>query len=91
VPVCGQREGDFPCAPDPARSIIDQEHDMSINKDQVAGRVKEVSGATKEAVGKAVGNDELEIKGKVEKIGGKIQSTVGDVRKDVEDAIKKKD
>jgi uncharacterized protein YjbJ (UPF0337 family) len=62
---------------------------MSINKDQVAGRAKEISGSVKEAVGKAVGNDKLEIKGKVEKATGTVQATVGDIKKNVNDAIKK--
>ena len=61
---------------------------MSINKDQVAGRAKEVTGNVKEAVGKAVGNDRMEIKGKLEKGEGHVQATVGDIKKDVHDAVK---
>jgi uncharacterized protein YjbJ (UPF0337 family) len=62
---------------------------MSINKDQVEGRAREVSGTVKEAVGKAVGNPKLEIKGKVEKATGAVQAGVGDVVKNVGDAVKK--
>jgi len=61
---------------------------MTINKDQVAGRAKEIVGNAKEAVGKAVGNDTLELKGKVEKYDGLIQATVGDIKKDLKDAVK---
>lgn len=61
---------------------------MSINKDQVAGRIKEVSGAVKEAVGKAVGNDKVEIQGTIQKNTGLVQATLGDIKKDVTDSIK---
>ena len=63
---------------------------MSINKDQVAGRAKEVIGATKEVAGKVVGDKTLEIKGSVEKATGLVQATVGDMKKDVADAVKSK-
>jgi uncharacterized protein YjbJ (UPF0337 family) len=61
---------------------------MSINKDQVAGRAKEVSGAGKEAVGKIVGNPKLEIKGKLEKATGAVQAGVGDVVQEARDDSK---
>ena len=41
---------------------------MSMNKDQVKGRVKEVEGKIKEVAGKLVGNETLEAKGKIQKI-----------------------
>lgn len=56
---------------------------MGINKDQVKGRVKEAEGTIKEAAGKAVGNEKLEAKGKVQKILGKAQSAFGDVKQDL--------
>jgi uncharacterized protein YjbJ (UPF0337 family) len=61
---------------------------MSINKDQVKGRVEEVKGTIKEAAGKLVGNEKLETKGTVEKNLGKVQAAFGDVKKDVKDATK---
>jgi uncharacterized protein YjbJ (UPF0337 family) len=70
--------------------FIQQELHMSINKDQVAGRAKEVIGATKEVAGKVVGDKTLEIKGSVEKATGLVQATVGDMKKDVADAVKSK-
>jgi len=60
---------------------------MGINKDQVKGRAVEVKGAIKEAAGKIVGNTKLETEGKVDKAMGKAQATLGDIRKDVKDAI----
>jgi uncharacterized protein YjbJ (UPF0337 family) len=64
-----------------------QEKLMGINKDQVKGRVTEAKGKIKEAAGKLVGNPTLEAKGKIQKIAGKAQAKIGDVRKDVKDAM----
>ncbi|MGB4063999.1 MAG: CsbD family protein [Azonexus sp.] len=65
-----------------------QEHTM--NKDQAKGRLEEAKGKVKEVTGKLVGNDELEVKGKIQKSGGKAQATHGDLKEDVKDAIKGK-
>ena len=56
---------------------------MSINKDQVKGRVKEAKGKIKEVTGDLVGNEKLENKGKIEKNLGKAQAKVGDVKQDL--------
>ena len=60
-----------------------EEYLMGINKDQVKGRVKEAEGTIKEAAGKAVGNEKLEARGKVQKIVGKAQAAFGDVKQDL--------
>ncbi len=52
---------------------------MSINKDQVQGRVEQAKGAIKETAGKVVGDASLEVKGNVEKNLGKVQAKIGDV------------
>jgi uncharacterized protein YjbJ (UPF0337 family) len=65
-----------------------QEQVMSMNKDQVKGRVKEARGKIKELAGKLVGNESLEAKGKVQKPLGKAQAKFGDVKQDVKDATK---
>jgi uncharacterized protein YjbJ (UPF0337 family) len=65
-----------------------REQIMSMNKDQVAGRVKEAKGKIKEAAGKLVGNESLRAKGKVQKILGEAQAKFGDVKQDVKDAKK---
>ena len=62
---------------------------MAINIDQVKGRVKEVEGKIKEVTGKLVGNEKLEEKGKIQKTAGEAQAAVGDLKKDVTDAVKK--
>ncbi|KAF0233923.1 MAG: hypothetical protein FD177_1335 [Desulfovibrionaceae bacterium] len=56
-----------------------------MDKDQVKGRTKEMSGKVKEVTGKIVGDKELEAKGNVEKNVGKIQAAYGDVK----NAVKK--
>jgi uncharacterized protein YjbJ (UPF0337 family) len=56
---------------------------MSINKDQVQGRIAEAKGAIKEEAGKVVGNPSLEAEGNIEKNLGKVQAKVGDVREDM--------
>ncbi len=61
---------------------------MSINKDQVKGRVKEAKGKVKEVSGALVGNETMEAKGKVQKNLGKAQAKYGDIKKDVKDATK---
>jgi uncharacterized protein YjbJ (UPF0337 family) len=63
-----------------------EEPSMSINKDQVEGRVKEAAGQVQESAGKAVGNTKQQIKGTLNKTGGAAQAKYGDVKSDIEDA-----
>jgi uncharacterized protein YjbJ (UPF0337 family) len=65
-----------------------QEQVMSINKDQIKGRVKEAEGKIKEVSGALVGNKKLEAKGKVQKNLGKAQAKYGDIKRDVKDIAK---
>jgi uncharacterized protein YjbJ (UPF0337 family) len=68
--------------------VIGQEQVMSINKDQVKGRVNEAKGKIKEVSGALVGNETMEAKGKVQKNLGKAQAKYGDIKHDVKDATK---
>ena len=61
---------------------------MSINKDQVKGRVEEAKGSLKEATGKVVGDAPLEAKGNIQKNLGKVQAKVGDIKQDLKDSAK---
>ena len=61
---------------------------MSINKDQVKGRVEEVKGSSKEAAGKIVGDKMLEAKGILQKNLGKAQANFGDVKQRAEKSSK---
>jgi len=56
-----------------------------MDKDRIAGSAKEIKGAAKAAVGKAIGDQKLESDGHVEKAAGKLQNAVGGL----EDALKK--
>jgi uncharacterized protein YjbJ (UPF0337 family) len=78
------------CKPSTSRSAIEINHsqEITMNKDQVKGRVEEVKGKAKEIAGKISGNEELEQKGKIQNIGGKIQAGFGDVKEDVKKAVK---
>ena len=51
-----------------------------MDKDRVVGSAKQVKGAVKQAVGKAIGNVKLESEGKADKIVGKVQNTVGGLK-----------
>jgi uncharacterized protein YjbJ (UPF0337 family) len=61
---------------------------MSINRDQVKGRVEEVKGASKEAAGKIVDDKTLEAKGNVQKNMGKAQAKFGDLKQDIKNSSK---
>jgi uncharacterized protein YjbJ (UPF0337 family) len=43
-----------------------------MNKDQVKGQIKVVKGKAKETVGKAVGNESLQLKGKLQEVAGSV-------------------
>jgi len=51
-----------------------------MDKNRVVGSAKQVKGAVKQAVGKAVGDTKLETEGKADKIKGKVQNAIGGVK-----------
>ena len=51
-----------------------------MDKDRIAGSAKQVEGAIKEVIGKALGDAKLVADGKAEKAEGKIQNAVGGVK-----------
>ncbi|MFO7675659.1 MAG: CsbD family protein [bacterium] len=53
----------------------------SSTRDEAEGRVHNVRGSIKEAVGKVIGNRKLRRKGKAEKRAGKAQAKVGQVKR----------
>jgi uncharacterized protein YjbJ (UPF0337 family) len=65
-----------------------QELAMGVNKDQVKGRVNEAEGKVKEVVGKIVGNENLEVRGAVQKTLGVVQGKLGDIKEDVKKSTK---
>ena len=48
-----------------------------MDKDRIIGSAKQVKGAVKRVVGKAVGDAKLESEGKADKIEGQVQNAVG--------------
>ncbi len=55
---------------------------MTMNKNQVEGRAKEIEGTAKEAGGKLTGNKGLQIKGRLKRMVGIFQADYGDYRND---------
>jgi uncharacterized protein YjbJ (UPF0337 family) len=51
-----------------------------MDKDRVKGAAKTVSGKSKTAVGKAVGDEKLKNEGRADQVKGKVQNTVGGVK-----------
>jgi uncharacterized protein YjbJ (UPF0337 family) len=52
----------------------------TVDKDRIVGSAKQVKGAVKEVVGKAVGDTKLESEGKADKIEGKVQNAIGGLK-----------
>ena len=53
----------------------------SSTQDNAEGKMHQVKGAIKEAVGKIVGNRDLEAEGKDENLNGKVQEKIGQIKK----------
>ena len=51
-----------------------------MDKDRIVGSAKEIKGAVKQVVGKAVGDAKLESDGKTDKIEGKVQNAIGGLK-----------
>ncbi len=60
-----------------------------MNRDQKAGRVKEVKGTAKEVAGRITGDKSLENKGKVENAVGNAQAAYGDAKSDISKKLNK--
>ncbi len=51
-----------------------------MDKNRLAGSAKQIKGAVKQVVGKAVGDAKLESDGNADKIEGKVQNTIGGIK-----------
>ena len=54
--------------------------DEIVDKDRVVGSAKQIKGAVKQVVGKAVGDSKLESEGNADKIEGKVQNAIGSLK-----------
>jgi uncharacterized protein YjbJ (UPF0337 family) len=61
-----------------------------MDEDRIVGSLKEIKGAAKIAVGKAIGDAKLQSDGKVDSAVGKIQNAVGGANDAIRDATKHK-
>ena len=52
------------------------------DKDRIVGSRKQIRGAVKQVVGKAIGDSKLESEGNADKMEGKIQNAIGGGLKD---------
>lgn len=59
-----------------------------MDKDRIAGSIKEVKGVAKETVGKVIGDAKLQSDGKADQAVGKVQNAVGGVKDAARDALK---
>ena len=57
------------------------------NRDELEGKFDQVKGKTKEAVGRAINDRDLEAEGQAENLGGKVEEGAGKVRRKVGEAI----
>ena len=63
--------------------------DISMNKDQVKGTVKDIAGKMQEKTGQALGNTSQQVKGVVKQAEGQSQKAKGDAKEVLKDAVDK--
>jgi uncharacterized protein YjbJ (UPF0337 family) len=51
-----------------------------MDKDRVVGSAKQIKGAVKQVVGRAIGDAKLESDGRADKVEGKIQNAIGGLK-----------
>jgi uncharacterized protein YjbJ (UPF0337 family) len=56
---------------------------MGSTSDKISGYANEAAGNVKQAIGKVVGSEELQVKGAVQELKGKAQVAVGDVKEEI--------
>ena len=57
------------------------------NRDEVEGKWDQAKGKTKETIGRAINDDDLEAEGGAEHAGGKVQEGFGKARRKVGEAV----
>lgn len=57
------------------------------NRDEVEGKFDQAKGKTKEVIGRAIDDEELEAEGSADRVKGNVQEGVGTARRKVGEAI----
>lgn len=57
------------------------------NKDEIEGKFDQAKGKTKEAIGRAIDDEELEAEGKADNAAGEVSEGFGKARRKVGEAI----
>lgn len=73
----------------PAGRPPNQLKDISMNKDQVKGTVKDIVGKVQEKTGQALGDTKQQVKGIVKQVEGQSQKAKGDAKEVLKDAVDK--
>ena len=60
-----------------------------MNKNQIEGSLKDVTGKVQQKVGEATGNTRQQVKGVAKQIEGKVQKGVGEVEQAVDNSAKR--
>lgn len=62
---------------------------MGSTSDKIKGYANQAAGTVKQGVGKAVGSEEMQVKGGAQELKGKAQVAVGDVKETIKDGANK--
>lgn len=62
---------------------------MGSATDKIKGVANQAGGKIKETVGKAIGNEQMEVEGMGQQVKGKVQQKVGEAKSAVKDAADK--
>jgi uncharacterized protein YjbJ (UPF0337 family) len=65
----------------------EQFKELTMNKDQVNGKLQDIGGKIQEEAGKLVGNPEQQVKGLKNQVEGKTQEKLGDLKEAAKDAL----
>jgi uncharacterized protein YjbJ (UPF0337 family) len=73
---------------DERRYKLKEDYIMGLpNRDEIEGKFDQAKGKTKETIGRAIDDRELESEGQVDNAGGKVQEGFGKARRKVGEAI----
>lgn len=62
---------------------------MGSTTDKIKGAANQVGGKVKEGVGKAIGNEQMEVEGLAQQVKGKTQQKVGQAKETIKDLADK--